>query len=317
MTEVSSATVSGFRNTLDNGLHRRGVGARGLDSGTAFANPFDDEAQFLFDQHLIAPSEDEYPRSAETETIRSVTPRPMTPQQLIDIPVWEAAPAETPHQPQYKSDEELEAEVEEAIRRSLQDMPVMDFQDSTNAWGSVEDPSTSSPETLEHSAPASPLTKAVNSLNNSLYAAPSPRVSEPLENSLYAPPSPTTNDIHQMMEDYFTSPLIIASHSRSDSFHSAAGEAAIEVPEGSGAHMPSGMVTPTDDGYSTIDSTISVVGAHAEDIAVLADVEDDRSEAGTSDSFSVVGASTPGSWTDVDSESDGEAGNGQGLVAAR
>lgn len=318
MTEISSATASGFRTTLDDGLRHRGAGARGLDSGAAFANPFDDEAQFLLDEHLIAPSEDEYPRSAETETLRSVTPRPMTPQQLIDIPIWEAAPTETSHQSQYKSDEELEAEVEEAIRRSLQDMPVMDFQDSTNAWGNVEDAPSSSPETLEHPLQASPLPRAVDSLNNSLYAAPSPRVSEALENSLYAHPSPTTNDMHQMIQDYFTTSPRIAPQSRSDSFHSAAGEAVVGVQEvESIAHIPSGIITPTDDGYSTIDSTGSVVGAHAEDIAVLADVEDGRSEAGTSDSFSVVGASTPGSWTDVDSESDGEAGNGQGLVAAR
>jgi len=317
MMEVSSATASGFRNALDDSLHYRGAGARGLDSGAAFANPFDDEAQFLFDQDLIAPSEDEYRQPAETETMRSVTPRPMSPQRLIDIPVWEAAPTETSNQSQYKSDEELEAEVEEAIRRSLQDMPVLDFQDSTNAWGNVEDHLNSSPDTLEPSQHASASARAVDSLDNSLYASPSPRVPEALENSLYAPPSPTRNDIRQVIEDYFNTSSIIAPHSTSDSFHSAAGGAVLEVPEESGAHIPSGMTTPTDDDYSTINSTVSVVGAHAEDIAVLADVEDGRSDADTSESFSVVGASTPGSWTDVDSESDGEAGNGQGLVAAR
>lgn len=75
-----------------------------------------------------------------------------------------------------------------------------------------------------------------------------------------------------------------------------------------------GTLTPTDDGFST---AASIIGTDAGDVGRLSDIHsmldenemDARSEA-TSETWSNVGgASTPGSWTDVESEAGDEEGH--------
>jgi hypothetical protein len=331
MTQVSSATASGLHTTSDEGLRLRGgAGSRGLDRGAAFANPFDDEAQLLFDQDLLAPGEDENHREitiqSETETLRSVTPRPVTPQQLIDIPIYSAISSEDSEQSRYKSDEELEAEVEEAIRLSLQDMPVLEWEQPMEM---AKETSVSSPETLDDSLYALPSPKPASSMDNSLYASPSPRAPVSANNPYIVMSSPV--GFSRLLNS--TSPDV--TQSMAESFHSAVGEAAVEVTQEDGEHTPSGVLTPNSPNEHTRSTAFwfqpgegfqseasAVAGSDAEDVGVLselssvADPMDTRSEADTNDSFSVVGASTPGSWTDVDSESDSEAVNGQGHATA-
>jgi hypothetical protein len=305
MSQVPSASTSSFRPVSDDGLRRRGAAAAaaaGFASGAAFANPFDDDAHVLMDQDMSMANE---------PVIRSLSPRPIMhildePTPRIDIPVTESEPIEST-QPQYKTDDELEAEIEEAIRRSLED-----------ATPPINTYSRASTETLQFE-PAG--VQSPGSMADSLYDPPSPR-------------PPTTNlrnhDLHEA-PNYMSNSLVAgwAYHSTIlPSFHSSLGEQPAEVePLEEGEQTPSGTMTPTDDGFSTISSA---VGHAAPDIAVLADLEplavpvtehvDARSESGeTNDSFSMVGAGarTPLSWTDVDSESETEAENGQRHITPR
>jgi hypothetical protein len=140
-SDPATATASAISREPSSvsGLRHRGLGARGFDAGASFANPFDDEAHVLFDQSMIAPSEDEFEAAneassvADTGTIRSVTPRPAsTVPSLIEIPIWsENLENQDGTQGRYKTDDELNAEIEEAIRRSLQDLPMIDVIEPT------------------------------------------------------------------------------------------------------------------------------------------------------------------------------------------
>jgi len=77
--------------------------------------------------------------------------------------------------------------------------------------------------------------------------------------------------------------------------------------EDDGANTPAGTMTPTDDGFSTCES---MAGSGANDIAALSDLnEDHMSEGGYTTDYSLVGASTPGSWSDVGSEAGDEEGH--------
>lgn len=100
------------------------------------------------------------------------------------------------------------------------------------------------------------------------------------------------------------------------SFYPARGQpVGIDTTLDDGEHTPSGTLTPTDDGFSTISS---VAGDAEPDLVTF---DDAQSEADTNDSFSVVGASvgasTPSTWSDVESESETEAGNGQSHIIRR
>ncbi|KAF1811801.1 hypothetical protein P152DRAFT_450073 [Eremomyces bilateralis CBS 781.70] len=102
---------------------------------------------------------------------------------------------------------------------------------------------------------------------------------------------------------------------------------AIDPPSRSNTPTGTGALTPTSDGFN---SEMSVVASNADDIGILSSVPpSDAGEAnadrmsdmgGLSDmgeearsemSFSDVGISTPGSWTDVESDGWSEAGNGE------
>lgn len=306
MAERPAASTTSFNPVSDDGLRQRGAGVRGFTAGSAFANPFDDDAHVLYDQEA----------TTDAPTVRSVSPRPVIEPHILDeqvqshivnVPITETESAET--ETQYKTEDELEAEIQEAIRRSLADdqeairrsladvPPLIDFQDSL-----------ASSNTLQHSAAKSP-----SSIADSLYDPPSPRrAPASLSDSLYDSPSPRP----------MTNSSTIPAFSESSSFHSAGSEPMDIDADADGERTPSGALTPTDDGFSTISSA---VGHVAPDIAVLEDLEElsvpqvrnvARSEA-TNDSFSVIDATTPLSWTDVDSDSETEAANGESHVVRR
>jgi hypothetical protein len=297
--EKSQATGSAAQSSnVNSSLRHRGLGARGLASGAAFANPFDDEAQLLFDRELIAPSPGEHPVSqATTSTVRSISPRPAsTIPSIIDIPITETLSTNHPEQQsQYKTDDELEAEIEEAIRRSLQDVQPAE---STYSPPDVLD-ATSNPWSPPTTHTLSPDTTAdLTGLDDSLYALPSPR-SVPehlLDHSLE----------HQQPMDLALSPDTI--------FDSALPHQGTLTPRGAGTLTPTSEVSAFSSALSSaLQSTSAADEVEPLDVRSLAsddDVFDARSEAGMSDAYSFVGASTPGSWTDVDTDAEGEEMNG-------
>jgi len=121
---ATAASTTATADLKDDGLRQRGAGARGFSSGSAFANPFDDDAQVLFDQALInLHDNDAWPQAPSAGT-RSRT--------LSAAPPSSDEPALSP----YKTDKELEADIAEAIRRSLADLP---------AAAAAPDPPTSVP----------------------------------------------------------------------------------------------------------------------------------------------------------------------------
>jgi hypothetical protein len=241
---------------VDNGpstMRHRGVGARGFGPEAASANPFDDEAQVLFDREMIGSSvHSDVPRSSR-ETTRTLSP-------------VSAEPMDT--ESQYFSEDEMDAQIEEAIRRSMQDQTVN--KNPANQEPEEADPPISVPQSTE----------------SSYYYAPPPNVHQPPASaqSLYS------SAMEAMMQANLHQPL--------------ADDADDECA------TPSGTLTPMEGGQST---AASLVGSQAEDVGRLSDfhsmADDDemdaRSEA-TSEAFSMLGASTPGSWTDVESEVDDE-----------
>jgi len=274
-TEVSKASGSEATTSSMNPftLRQRGAGARGLAAGLAFANPFDDEAQLLVDRDLIAPSESEVPAS-----MRSMSPRPASiVPTIIDIPIMDSS-TPTHEQPQYKTDDELDAEIEEAIRRSLQEST------ATSETSSVFESPLPTTATLSRST-----TEDLAGLDDSLYALPSPR---PM--SVTQTPAPPTLSLGPA----FLGP--------------------IHVEDGTQTPRTSNPLTPTSD-VAAFSSALSAalpasttVADDEETHSLMSDEDmfDARSEAAESEGFSLVGASTPGSWTDVDTDGEGEEGNG-------
>jgi hypothetical protein len=254
-SEMSQTTGT---DTTASGLRHRGAGARGLESGSTLANPFDDEAQVLFDHELLGSSMHEEKSGQSRESTRTLSPAPM-----------EASFTES----QYYSEEEMEAQIEEAIRRSLQDQ-------TTNKHPAAQD---------DDIMAMNPPVSVPQSLESSYYYAPPPHVHQPPANaqSMYS------SAMEAMKEA---------------NLHNAPADDADDE-----AHTPTGTLTPTEDGQST---AASLIGSQAEDIGRMSDFQsildenemDARSEV-TSEAFSVVGASTPGSWTDVESEAGEEEGH--------
>jgi hypothetical protein len=188
---------------------------------------------------------------------------------------------------QYYSEEEMEAQLEEAIRRSMQDQTIgkshavpSQLQSEEEDPMETEDPSISVPQSTE----------------NSYYYAPPPNVGQPP--SSVNPTSMYSSAMEAMLAADMAQPM------DND-------DADDEAP------TPSGTLTPTEDGAST---AASFVGSQAEDIARMSDFHsmadeeerdmDARSEA-ESEAFSMVGdgTHTPGSWTDVESEAGDEEGH--------
>jgi len=265
------AQASGASTTPQSGMRQRGAGARGLDMGAAFANPFHDEAQVLFDRQLIGADGEnesvsaEHPMERSRESTRTISPEP-----LIDT---------SDTQSQYFSEEEMDAQIEEAIRRSLSNV-ASEISETVTPDAAALDPPISVPQPV-----------APEMSDSSFFYAPPPHVLQPPASgqSMYssAMEAMMQANLHNMtMKD--------------------------EVEE---SHTPAGTLTPTEDGFSTVASHID---SGAEDIAAMSDFhsmvdehEDDRmSDAGYStDAYSVVGVSTPGSWTDVESEAGDEEGH--------
>ncbi|KAE9972753.1 hypothetical protein BLS_003911 [Venturia inaequalis] len=293
--EMSQAT--GAESNTTEGLRHRGASVRGLESGmraSPWANPFDDDAQVLFDRALIGTDEEtEALLQSSRESSRTLSPAP-----LVDT-------SDTASE--YLSEAELEAQIEEAIRRSLTDVTT----EATQEKIAPSDPPTSIPESDDTVA-------SEHSEDDLYYYAPPPNVSQPpashqvmfsaaMADMLQANlQNPTPNITERDSEDGFV--------------------------EDDEIHTPTGMMTPTDDGYSAAASMAS------NDVAAMSDFQSEAgdetpasffgnapvqveheevmSDFGSDDSFSVVGAgtSTPGSaWSDVGSEAGEEEGH-QGQV---
>jgi hypothetical protein len=296
--EKSQATGSAARSsTVNSALRQRGPGARGLAAGAAFANPFDDEAQILFDQEMIGPGEGEIPQSQAPSSIRAISPRPAsTVPTVIDVPVYETSSTQSQPQSQYKTDEELEAEIEEAIRRSLQDIP----SPSTATLVDISTPLPPSPGTLSPAVSAD-----LAGLDDSLYALPSPRAETAFSQS-YHPEALTIDAV------------------ATESAIPVAEEEAIGSQTPRIAHPMSPRSDMSEFGSalssalsSALPSTTGPIDeAEVHSLASDDEVFDARSEAGMSEAYSLVGASTPGSWTDVDTDNEGEEMNGSRAARA-
>lgn len=274
LRDLAAASTTATAAAEDNGLRHRGAGARGFASGSSLANPFDDAAQVLFDQELIGLhdndvwSQDDVQKSHESTHTLSAEP-------LVDVSENESSKSP------YKTDDELEAEIAEAIRRSLEDMPA----DATMLDETTAAKDQASQEMTE--THPDPPTSIPGSVYESYYYGPHPsnlqqQVASPTSRSATLQPEEELMQLDPIVED-------------------------------DGAHTPAGTMTPTEDGFS---AAASVAGSGA-DVGVISEIEsiggehehDQQSEAGFSEAYSVVGASTPGSWTDVESM-DGEEDHG-------
>jgi len=264
LRQQEMAQASGADTSIS-GIRQRGAGIRGLEAGASHANPFDDEAQILFDHDLIGADSVYSEKQTSGESTRTLSPDPAD----------ETCASES----QYFSEAEMEAQVEEAIRRSLEESAVLSQNESPVATDVMDlDPPVSVPQSTQSSyyyAPP-PNVHQVPMSSNSMYSS---AMEAMLEANMHHPPT-------QNQED---------------------GDADDEL------HTPTGTLTPTEDGFST---AASIIGSNAGDIGVLSDIHsmldenemDARSEA-TSETWSNVGASTPGSWTDVESEAGEEEGH--------
>ena len=262
--DVTAGQATGVVGAESDGLRNRG--ARGFASGLAYANPFEDEANVFHDEDKEL--EEALRQSRETShTLYADTPRPSS----------------------LKSDAELDAEIEEAIRRSLED-------------GLVAEPTSA---TSEHSPPL----LIVDDTPEMVQTHPDPPTSVPSQPSMPG----------SVYESFYYGPHPNL-ESQAASFHSAQGSTTLRPPQiflhDNEYEMPSpaGTLTPTEDGFSTaasIAGTASDVGILAELESALSEHESQRerdedmmSESGASEAFSMVGASTPGDWTDVESNPD-------------
>ena len=296
----ATASTTATANAGVEGVRRRGVGPRGCADGGTFANPFDDDAQALFEQELLGLhdaelwSQDDALRQSRGSGTRTLATEP-----LIEI-----ASAAASNQSPYKTDEELDAEIAEAIRRSLDDVATTTSltEKGPEPEAKAEDPppsylEASQPEMsqLHHGQVPDPPTSVPGSTYESFYYGPHPSLQQNLNDdsasrSVTAQPEPITS----------IDPI------------------PIDEEDEHGVLTPAGMMTPTEDGFST---AASLAGS-GRDVGVLSDVEsltadeehaEQRSEAGFSEAYSVVDVSTPGSWTDVESV-DGEEDQGHGQV---
>jgi hypothetical protein len=279
------------------GVRRRGAGARGFADGSSFANPFDDEAQALFEQELLSLHDAEV--WSQDDALRQSRESTHT---LSTEPLIELASTAGSNQSQYKTDDELDAEIAEAIRRSLEDVATSSVNEKGPApapEANVEDPPPSYLEAsqmemsqLRHHQIPDPPTSVPGSIYESFYYGPHPGLEQNLAGSSFHSVTAQPEAIASI------DPMPIDEEDEHD------------MP------TPAGTMTPTEDGFS---SAASLVGS-GRDVGVLSDIEsltadgehvEQRSEAGFSETYSVVGLSTPGSWTDVESV-DGEEDQGHG-----
>jgi hypothetical protein len=290
--EMSQTTVAA--STGADGMRYRGAGARGMNLGMAsapWANPFDDDAQVLFDRQLIGTDDEEKALlQASRKSTQTLSPAP-----LVDT-------SDTASE--YFSEAELEAQIEEAIRRSL-----IDVSDATPLH--QEENSASDPPT---SVPAAEDTAMSNSEDDLYYYAPPPNVSQPASHQTMFSAA-----MEDMMQANLQNPTATENADRG-------------FVEDDESHTPSGTLTPTDDGYSV---AASMASSNGNDVAAMSDFhseagddenetpaplfgnapvhhDEGMSDAGYStDTFSIVGpgTSTPGSWSDVGSEAGEEEGH--------
>jgi hypothetical protein len=247
--ERSTAQTSGAYSEGQNNVRNRGAGSRGLDAGSLYANPFSDEAQILLDLDETSPDS-----KRSRESSRTLSPAPVI--------------NSSESQSEYFSEEEIEAQIEEAIRRSLENVSEAPVDDA------IADPPVSIPID-----------------NDSYYYAPPPNVRQPpvSTNSLYA------SAIESILQDHQGHDVDTDGH-----------------------QPPVGTLTPTDDGFSMAGSVADDVGVMSDLLSIAEsvadDIDDHMSEGGYTTDYSMAGASTPGSWTDVESEAGDEAHNGHHIV---
>jgi hypothetical protein len=294
------ASTTATADAGSEGVRRRGVGARGFADGSAFANPFDDEAQALFEHELLGLQDSEV--WSQDDALRQSRESTRT---LSAEPLIELASTTSSNQSQYKTDEELDAEIAEAIRRSLEDVA------TTSATEKVPEPEAK----VEEPPP-------------SYFEASNPEMSQ-LHHHHHQVPDPPTSVPGSIYESFYYGPHpnLEQNFRGGSSFHSATAQPEaltsidpmpIDEEDERDVPTPAGTMTPTEDGFS---SAASLIGS-GRDVGVLSDIEsliadeehmEQRSEAGFSETYSVVGVSTPGSWTDVESV-DGEEDQPHGQV---
>ncbi|KIW09035.1 uncharacterized protein PV09_00928 [Verruconis gallopava] len=237
------------------GLRQRTAGIRGADLDASTSNCSNNVFQVLLDRESIH----------NTAQDKISQPSQESKQSPSLVPISSAAT-----ESQYFSEEEMEAQIKEAIRRSLEEITPSECPAIQETDVIHSDPPVSVPVSTE----------------NSYYYAPPPNVHQPPASAQFMSSS--------AMEAMLDANLHNASANDDESC------------------TPTGTLTPTEDGQST---AASLVGSQAEDVGRMSDFQsmidenetDFRSET-TSDAFSVVGASTPGSWTDVESEAGDEEG---------
>ncbi|OCL11487.1 hypothetical protein AOQ84DRAFT_229271 [Glonium stellatum] len=283
--DKTAKTVSGMDSSIidgDDGLRRRARGLQGLQSGASFANPFVDEPSLIiFDQ-----AKEQEAQSNATTTVKSETRESTA---------------------TIEGDRELSQTSEKATTETpFIGIPPPSPAASIHSFGSRE--------------PLIPIS-----------------ASEHLEqqHQLHFP-DPDQDQEHDQASQSFYSFASASASSLSASYstnHHPQSSTHIFSNYGEGAEvMSTGTLTPTEeDGFS---SAASLIGSQADDIAVLsmtqhdhaADDDDDvdaRSEAFSETGFTEAGFSeagfselgedrlgvhTPGSWTDVGSESGSEFG---------
>jgi hypothetical protein len=356
----TTATASALEDTSSSGLRHRGV--RGFDAGASFANPFDDEAHVLFDHSLIAPSESELYAAtqheqansvtAETGTIRSVTPRPAsTEPSLIEIPVHSSqAEWENDGRPQYKSDEELAEDIEEAIRRSLQDIPIapLESQWTGSSVDSLYAPPTPRANALQ--APLVPTPAGESSRQPEMSQIPSLSLASPIHSTTSATISPALHSTEDHMDldlqsisDYMSldgevgdegelidrantpfsvstlsSATFASSEAMDDDADAESEFDSVSRPETPAAEVSQSHLSTLSVSRQTVLPSSSAAASSQHTIQEHTFQERTKEDDESSESeFSVVeaGASTPGSWTDVDTDGEEEVGNG--VAAAR
>jgi hypothetical protein len=278
--DITSGQTTGIAGTESEGLRNRG--ARGLAVGASYANPFEDEAHVLHD-------EDEELKEALRQSRESSRTLSAEPEQLVDIDGNPQPPSP------YKTDDELEAEIQEAIRRSLEEVPPAPLSETEDAASTRVVDDSSTPEMMQTPSDPPASVPGPASMPGSIY-----------ESYYYGP-----------------HPNLHASGERS--FHSTIDEQQPQPPPEIFMHdndhvdydmpTPAGSMTPTEDGFSTVGS---LAGGATSDVGILAELEsalsqqehqeqqiqlqhDGEMSDTESEAFSLVGASTPGSWTDVES----------------
>jgi len=262
----TAASSSAVEPESSNNVRHRNA-ARGLAAGSSFANPFDDETNIMFDQEE-----------------RPTTP---TPRSVISIPVTDE---ETSTPTQLKTDDELDAEIREAIRRSLLEAPSINPETHADLSGLDDSLYATSPfarPTIEHRTPST-MTQSYHPPPLNLDSQTEDGSATPRRGSQpSAPASVASSEISTDFESINTpSTMSPTFDTRSPTIQ----------PEVTMAPVTAGDETDTFSDFHSLPS----------DDEIFETMSEAESE------FSMIsGNLTPTDWTDVDTDAEGEEHNGR------